>query len=322
VAEVAGSGKNLASLVVVTRLWIVGGERAVAEAVAEAARGRGLEVAVAVEAELPDLQPSDALVDLGLPPRDWPAGEALVAAERARAEILASRGAAGFRVVRRSVLGAAVEARTTIQRAQAAAEIALRERAPSTVALRVGALFGSCGLALAFRVATQRSRLVAVPWIGSAKFEPLGLADFAAYCAEAVTAPRELRDYYDLACGEMLTGALFAQGLAENLGVRRWIVALPRAFVGLAAAWLATDEYPAAAVRHGLECVADGRLLPRRLSAWDDFETRPSDLRSCLAAAAGMNIPMRRSEGKRFPSWKAPEKKGLLGKNVPRRPMR
>ena len=307
----------------VTRLWIAGGERAVAEAVLARAKEAAIDAGCVRDEEIPELGSHDALIDLGLPPAVVPAGNALVEAERARAASLGARAAGAARVVRCSMLGARADAPSAWQRAHAAAESEHRSRVPDAVALRTGILFGSCGLALALRRVTERFPIVAVPAIAGARFEPLALADFAAYCVEAAGSPAPLTDYYDLGCGEMLTGALFAQGLAESLGVRRWVVPLPNVFVGLVARSLSSTEWSAGALQHAFESVRVGRLLPRRLTAWDTFETRPVDLRSALASAAGMNFPLRRpGDGKRFRSWRAPEKKGLLGKSVPRRPRR
>jgi uncharacterized protein YbjT (DUF2867 family) len=287
---------------------VVGGETALRDAVIRASGEAEVEARAVPPGGKPAPAAGDVLVDLGLPPRDWPAGD-LAAAEAARVAELAAGLPDGVRVVRASMLGAAPDARSELQRAHGAAEEAWRGVA-DVVALRAGLLLGT-GLAGALKRLVERSFVVPVAGIASARLEPLLADDFARYCVEAAAAAGPLDDFYELGCGEILTGELLAKGLADNLGVRRWVVPLPRLLQPVAVGLLAGPELPARAVRRTLDAAARG-LLPRRMTAWDAFAVRPVDLRMALAAATGARYPLRRRDDRRFGSWQAPERKGIL----------
>lgn len=297
---------------------IVGGESRTRQAVTEAAAESGREATVASDASLSGLGRDDALVDLGLPADEWPAGRALVEAEADRARRLAEAVPAGARVVRVSVIGAAASARSPLQVAQHAAETAWRERGHGAVALRVGILLGDCGLAAGFRRGVERSRIVPLPGVWMSKLEPLLVDDLGRYCVEAAVAEGPFDDAYDLGCGEILTGGLLAKGIAENLGVGRWVWAVPAALRGALAGLFAAPGLPAVAVRHWLEALAGG-LLPRGVGAWTAFQVRPVELREAMAYGVGMKYAMRRPGKERFGAWKAPERKGILGQRPRRR---
>jgi uncharacterized protein YbjT (DUF2867 family) len=284
---------------------VSGGEAAIRAALVEVAATVGLELR---EADSP--QPGEGLVDLGLPPREWPSAEELVTAEAKRANRLAAAGS-GARVVRASVFGADSSRGTAWQRAQFAAEEAYRASGADVVVLRRGVLLGPCDITQALRRAVERSRIVPVPGIRDAKLEPIVVDDFARYCVEAAVAPRPLDDVYDVGCGEIITGGLLLRGLADSLGLSRWLVPVPAALGPPFAAALATDEFPASAVRIAFETIARG-FLARRMNAWSHFEVRPTDLREGLARATGMVFPVRKRGEGRFAAWRKPEKKGIL----------
>ena len=121
----------------------------------------------------------ERVIDLGLPPSDWPTGDALEEAQRARAAELARGVPEGTRVVVASLLGAAPEARSPWQRAAAAAEAAWRDGGAEPVALRAGILLGDCGLTAGFRRAVEAGKVAIVPGVARSKLEPLLLEDFA-----------------------------------------------------------------------------------------------------------------------------------------------
>ena len=172
-------------------------------------------------------------------------------------------------------------------------------------------LLGDCGLVGVLRRAIESLPVVAVAGISQSKLEPLALTDFARYCVEAASAPGPFGDVYDLGCGEILTGGLLTRGLADNLGVSRWILPAPGWLRGPAARILGSGDFPAVAVDCALEALASG-LLPRRMSAWEDFEVQPMELRDALARAVGMIYPLRQQKEGRFANWRSPGKKGIL----------
>lgn len=290
---------------------VVGGEARVREAVADAAREAGREARLVPEAGAPELHAGETVVDLGLPPRDWPAGEALVAAEAERARAVAGAAGTGGRAVRVSVLGAEAGAGTPLQRAQHEAEEAWRASAARAVVLRAGILLGDCGLAAGLRRVVERSKIVPLPGVCDARLEPLLVDDLARYCVEAATAESRFDHAYDLGCGEILTGGLLARGLADNLGVGRWVWALPGFLRGAMAGALSTPELPPSAVRHWLLALSGG-MLPRGVGAWKAFQVRPLDLRTAMAFGVGMRYPLRNAGKGRFGAWSAPERKGVL----------
>jgi uncharacterized protein YbjT (DUF2867 family) len=207
------------------------------------------------------------------------------------------------------MLGASPDAPGWLRRASAAAEEALAGRA---VFLRVGVLLGDCGVAAAIRRRLEGGKVFPVPGLAHARLEPIAVDDFARYAVAAVADGSDLDEIYDLGCGEMMTAELLVRELAENLGLERWIVPLPGFLRGAVARWLATPELPARWIEGMLEVLPG--LLPRRMNAWEHFEVKPVDLRVAMAAAAGMEIPLRRrgsEEGDRF-AWKRPRKKGIL----------
>jgi uncharacterized protein YbjT (DUF2867 family) len=290
-------------------IWVIGGDPALADAVTEAAAERPVRRLDLEAGE--EVRPGDAVIDLGLAPDEVPPGDALPAAERSRCEALVSRVPAGVRIVRGSVLGAAADAPASLQRASAAAEEALASAGHDVVRLRTGILLGSGGLVGALRGTIERSPVIPFPAIGRVKFEPLAAEDLARYCIEAATAAGPLDPVYDLGCGEILTAGLLVKGLAENLGLRRWIVPVPGMPVSAFAPLYATSEFPRPAVAHWLETLRRG-LLPRRVNAWKHFSVEPIELRFALAQATGMMIPLRKRGEGRFAAWKKPEKKGIL----------
>jgi len=190
-------------------------------------------------------------------------------------------------------------------------EEVLRAGDVPTVTLRAGMLLGNCGLTAVLRRCVERSRLVPVPGIDRARLEPLSLGDFADYCVHVATAADVPESVYELGGGELLTGGLLVSGLADNLGLSRWCVPVPRAAWRLTAVLGADGERPAAAVGLWLEMLAGG-ALPRGTKAWEHFPLRPTPLREALADAAGMILPVRRRGEGRFENWRAPEKKGIL----------
>jgi len=299
-------------------IHIVGGERVVREAMARAAAEREREARVVVGDGVGELPEGDVLVDLGLPPRDWPAGEALVGAERERVAGLARAVPAGGRVVRGSVLGAGSDAPTVLQRAQGAAEEAWRGAGVRAVAMRPGILLGDCGLVRGMRRMVERFRLVLIPGVGDAKLEPLLVDDFAAYCVEATITEGALEAAYDLGCGEILTGGLLARDLADNLGLSRWVLGVPGFLAAVLVPALSHPDFPGIAVRRTLEALAGG-LLPRGNAAWTTFPVQPADLRESMAAAAGMDYPIRKRGQGRFGAWRAPKRTGILWSKSDRR---
>jgi len=291
---------------VTIRLVLAGGEPGVRQAVAAAAADAGH--GVRTDASAPGA--GEALVDLGLPPEEWPPGRELVEAEAERAARLAAAVARRGRVVRASVLGADSARPTTWQRAQLAAESAHRAGRADVVVLRAGVLLQPAGITGAFRRLVERSRVV--PVVGrDAKLEPIGVGDFAKYCVAAATVDGPLDEIYDVGCGEILTGALLVRGLADSLGLSRWIVPVPFATLPWLAAALATEELPRAAAARMLETIAGG-LLARRMNAWRHFAVRPAGIRAGLALATGMIVPVRPPGEGRFREWRAPRKKGIL----------
>lgn len=296
---------------------VAGGEARVREAVAGAAAEAGTESRGLPNGASPEPGAGETIVDLGLPPREWPAGEALVRAEARRAAALAAAASTGSRAVRLSVLGAAGDARTPLQRAQHAAEQAWRGSAAPVVVLRAGILLGDCGLAAGLRRVAEASKVVLLPGIWRSRLEPLLVDDLGRYCVEAATAAGPFDDAYDLGCGEILSGGLLAKGIAENLGLDRWVWSVPGVFRGATARALASPGFPAPAARHWLDALTPG-LLPRGVAAWKAFAVQPVDLRQAMAAGVGMKYALRTGKG-RFGSWKAPERKGILGQGQRRR---
>jgi uncharacterized protein YbjT (DUF2867 family) len=301
----AGSGKREDAM----NLWIVGGEETVRAAVREGAEGAGVAAQPGEEHGF-DAGGDDVVIDLGLAPRSWRAGR-LAADAAKRAGEVGRRAAGARRVVCVSVLGASAEASAEWRRAGAAAESALREAGAPMVALRVGLLLGDCGLAAVLRRAVERSKLLPLPGIERARIEPLALPDLAAYCVAAALADRELDDAYDLGCGEMLTGGLLVRGLADNLGLARWIVPAPAMAAGWIARLGADEERPRGAVGIWLEALAGG-MLPRGTRAWEHFAVEPTSLRQAMADATGMVLTLRRRGDGKFGDWRAPRKKGIL----------
>jgi len=294
------------------RVWITGGEPGVRAAVSAAAERAGVD-AVAAEpgaADAPAAERDDAVIDLGLPPRDWRAGR-LAEDERGRAAAVGRSVAGARRIVRVSVLGASAEAAGEWRRAAGAAEAALREAGVPVVALRAGVVLGDCGISAVLRRAVERSKLLPLPGIDRARLEPLALEDLAAYCVAAAVAERDLDDAYDLGCGEMLTGGLLVRGFADNLGLSRWCVPAPRGAVSWIAWRGAHEERPHAAVRVWMEALAAG-LLPRGTRVWEHLDVEPIPLRQAMADATGMVLPLRRRGEGRFEDWRAPKKKGIL----------
>lgn len=296
---------------------VAGGEPRVRDAVAAAAEEAGAEARALPDGAPPGLRPGESVVDLGLPPRDWPAGEALVLAESDRAAALATAADAGRRAVRVSVLGAGADARSPLQRAQHAAEEAWRAGGAPVVVLRAGILLGDCGLASGIRRVVEASKVVPLPGVWQSRLEPLLVDDLGRYCVEAATADGPFEEAYDLGCGELLTGGLLARGIADNLGLSRWVWAVPGLFRGAMAGALATPAFPASAARHWLEALAGG-LLPRGVGVWKAFRVQPVDLRLAMAHGVGMKYGLRAGK-ERFGSWKAPERKGILGQGPRRR---
>lgn len=288
------------------KLWIVGGEPIVGRELEKAAHEAGHE---AVRSEEPSPSEGESVVDLGPAPERWtPALEDL---DAGRSAALAERVPRPVRIVRVSTIGAGPDAPSLLARAAGRAEDTLRTRDADTVVLRVGIVLGACGLVGAVRRHVESSRLVLVPGVARSKFEPLALEDLVAYCLEAATAPGSLGEIYDLGCGEILTGELLARGLADNLGVSRWILPVPALATPLAAALLGRRDFPGFAVASALEALRGG-LLPRRMNAWEDFAHRPMELRDAMARAAGMVYPLRAPGEGRFANWRSPEKKGIL----------
>ena len=293
---------------------VLGGERAVVEAVVAA--GAALEppvpvVPVAAIDASTAAAADEAIVDLGLPPREWPAGEALVAAEGERATAIARAVRAGTRLVRVSMLGAGADEAAALLRAQAAAEDALGDSPARIVVLRAGLVLGDCGLSVGLRRALRRLPIVPLPALEIARLEPLALSDLARYAVAAATGEGPFAERYELGCGEVFTGGLYARGLAENLGLRRLVLPAVLFPPRLVAPLYASDEFPGAAVAHLLEALRRG-LRPKGVGAWEDFDVQPVELRFALAAAAGMTIPLRGGGEGRFGAWKKPAKKGIL----------
>jgi uncharacterized protein YbjT (DUF2867 family) len=290
---------------------VVGGEAAVARTLVEAGEELEPKVDVSVSGDLSGLGPDEALVDLGLPPREWPAGDALVTAERDRAAAIATTVGDGRRVVRISILGAAADAAVPLLAAQAAAEETLRSSAADVVALRVGLVLGDCGLSVGLRDAMGRMPILPLPAVERARLEPLALADLGRYAIAAAVGAGPFAERYELGCGEVFTGGLYARGLADNLGVRRLVLSSVLFPARLVAPLYASPDFPVNAVVHQLEALRRG-LRPKGVGAWEDFDIRPVELRIAMAAAAGMTIPLRSGGEGRFSTWKKPEKKGIL----------
>jgi uncharacterized protein YbjT (DUF2867 family) len=305
------------------RIHILGGDPAVAEIVAEAARSRGHEPARASELGSTEAGPAGkgaagpgpaesgsagAVIDLGLPPTELAGAADPVAAERERARRVAGSIPESVRLVRVSLLGADPGAPAWLARAAAAAEEA---QAGHAVVLRAGVLIGDLGLIGALRRRVERFRIIPWPGLSRVRLEPLDATDLGAYAVSAATATGSLDPVYDLGCGEMSSGSLLVRDLADNLGVERWILPVPRLFRWLVARWLSTPEAPAVWIDGMLEALP--LLMPRRMTAWEHFDVRPTDLRTAFARAAGMDIPLRprKEEGQAF-AWKRPRKKGIL----------
>jgi uncharacterized protein YbjT (DUF2867 family) len=296
---------------------VAGGEPRVREAVLAAAEEAETPARALPEGASPELTGEDALVDLGLPPAQCPAGDALAAAEAQRAAALAAATGAPRRVVRVSVIGAGAGARTPLQRAQHAAEEAWRHGPATVTVLRPGILLGDCGLAGGLRRVVEASKIVPLPGVWRAKLEPLLVDDLGRYCVDAAVAEEPKEGAFDLGCGELLTGGLLARGIADNLGVSRWVWSVPGLFRGAVVGGFAGPAFPAAAVRHWLDALAGG-LLPGGVGAWKAFRVQPVDLRLAMAYGVGMKYGLRSAKG-RFGAWKAPERKGILGQKVHRR---
>ena len=292
-------------------LWIAGGEPALRRAVEEAAASESIIVRDHTDGGAA-LDEGDVLLDLGLPPAEMVGGVDLVESERKRAESIRAALPDAARVIRWSVFGADPEARTVLRKANGVAEATYRERRPDVVALRTGPVLGECGFSLGVRRAVERLWIVPLPAGPTTKLEPVAIEDFAAYAVAAATADSPLEPVYDLTCGEMMTNDLFVKGLAENLGLRRWVVPVPSFLRGVLAPLFASKEFPAPAVVAWWECFAEGRLLPRHLKAWEHFDVKPIEMRLAMANATGMAIPLRKKGEGRFGAWKKPEKKGIL----------
>jgi hypothetical protein len=294
---------------------IFGGESAVRKAVLAAAQ----EAEVPVATETGAASGEETWIDLGLPPDDWPAGDALVEAEREHVARIAGRGdgreSGGRAVVRVSWFRAAEDAAAPLLRAAAAAEAAWRSKG---LRVRHGVLVGDAGFGSAVRRRVSTSFMVPVPGVHDARLEPLLVADLGRYCVEAAARGTGLADEYDLTCGEMLSGGLLARSFAEHLDLRRWVVPAPAWLESVVAGGYATATFPATAVRHALRALR-GDLLPRNSRASTEFSFEPADLREAMAAASGRLYPTRRSRREKFGSWRAPERRGMLGAKGPRR---
>jgi uncharacterized protein YbjT (DUF2867 family) len=293
------------------RIWILGGEPGVADAVERSAASAGLAVCREGQPGEPAPIAGDAVIDLGLVPARAIAEVSLAEQERRRAEEWAARLPADMRVVRASAFGARPDAPTRLQRAHGAAEDVYRSAEVELVALRVGLLLGPVGLAACLRRAVERSVVIPLPGLSRAKFEPVALEDFALYCVRAATATEALDDAYDLSCGEVVTGELLVRLLVDTLGHRRWILSLPGFARPSVARLFGRPSYPARFVLRDLEVMGRG-LLPLRLNAWKHLAVEPRSLREGLALAAGMAAPLRKKGEGRYGAWHAPEKKGIL----------
>jgi len=172
-------------------------------------------------------------------------------------------------------------------------------------------------LAGGLRRVVEASKIVMLPGVWKSKLEPLLVDDLGRYCVEAAVTEEPLDGAYDLGCGELLTGGLLTRGIADNLGVSRWVWSVPALFRGAMARALAGPAFPAAAARHWLDALAGG-LLPRGVGAWKAFRVQPVELRTAMAYGVGMKYGLRSAKG-RFGAWRAPERKGILGHKVERR---
>jgi uncharacterized protein YbjT (DUF2867 family) len=290
----------------VSTLWIAGGSDALVDATRRAAEARGGVVRRLAAGDRPVA--GDALLDAGPEPRDWPEAEALASHEEARVRNLAGLLPGGARVVRLSMLHAAADAPSALQRAHAAAEDAWRRAGADLVVLRHGVVLGPAGLFAAWRRLVERVPLVPVPGFDS-RLEPILLDDLAAYCAQAAEPARRVDPVYDLGCGDMVTHGLLVAALARELGRARAVVPAPGFLRRPVAAALACADLPAPAARGILDALARS-LLPRRMSAWDHFDVRPGGLEEGLARSLGRPwaAPPRRPD-EPFGSWRRNRKR-------------
>ncbi|NNE42816.1 MAG: hypothetical protein HKN12_01280, partial [Gemmatimonadetes bacterium] len=185
------------------------------------------------------------------------------------------------------------------------------------VVLRAGLLVGGPGMFRGLMRMVRGSFVVVVPGFGRARLEPLHVDDLARYCVEAADRP-DLAGRFDLSCGEMLSGELMARSIAEHLGLRRWILGAPAAAAGPLSGAMTSEGFPAAAVLHWMAALRGG-LLPTTSDAGTDFSFQPLDLRQCMASATGIDYPLHSRRKSRFGAWKAPERRGILGKKPPLR---
>ena len=287
-------------------LWIVGGPEPLADTVRRVATARGVAATVS-RSERPTPAAGDAVLDLGSAPSEWAEGE-IEAFEAERVRVLAAGMLPGLRVVRTSLLGADRDAASGLQRAHFAAEEAWESAGADLVRLRYGLVLGRFGLQAGWRRLVERFPLVIVPSF-DVRFEPILDVDFADYCVLAAD-PAQPRDpIYDLGCGDMVTNGFFAQSLARELGLSRLVVPIPGFLRGLVARMMSGPDLPPDAAWAWLEAFA-GTLLPRRMNAWDAFETRPAALAESLARSLGrtwVEPPRKPQEG--FAAWKRTKKK-------------
>jgi uncharacterized protein YbjT (DUF2867 family) len=200
----------------------------------------------------------------------------------------AARGAGVRRIIYLGGLGGDEKLSAHLASRQEVGSI-LRESGVQTIELRTSIIIGSGSLSFEMvRALVTRLPIMATPrWVRRLT-QPIAVEDVLAYCLAAIDLPGESSAVYEIGGPDRVSYADLMREYGRQVGLHRWIIALPVLSPGLSSLWLGLVTPLYARVGRKLIDSVRHDTIVKDMRALRDFDIRPRGLREAIARALAL----------------------------------